>query len=368
MPEKNAGQCFYYPQLDGLRFFAFLLVFIHNALPILTNTSFEVISRYGWIGVDLFFCISAFLITKILLTEQISSEEINKKNYFLRRILKIFPQYLLYIVVIILIKEKLPASNTNIEINLLGLTTFTYNYIYFYVLPSPVLFFIHLWTISFEIQYYIALPFLVEKIKETTANQKRNFLLLFFVIGCIIRTFFIGTKIEHPAIYFIPFTHFDSVIGGVAVGMGLFDKVLTKINGISLFLLGLVINALVFLFPNNDNITWHLMLTYPFVGAGMSLLVLGSIKNNSLIWLFGNKIIVSLGKISYGLYLYHILSFYLTNQLLTQKFGLNPEDMMIQYLVLSISFLITTFISILTFRYIEKPFLSLKPKKQVLDF
>ena len=58
--QVEASQRFYYPELDGLRFVAFLLVFIHNANPILKGTFLEKFSEYSWFGVDLFFCLSGF--------------------------------------------------------------------------------------------------------------------------------------------------------------------------------------------------------------------------------------------------------------------------------------------------------------------
>lgn len=60
---------FYLPELDGLRFIAFMFVFIHNANPILKGTFLEKFSEYSWFGVDLFFCLSGFLITKLLVLE-----------------------------------------------------------------------------------------------------------------------------------------------------------------------------------------------------------------------------------------------------------------------------------------------------------
>src|SRR5262245_16629502 len=60
---------FYYPELDGLRFIAFLLVFIHNAPSVSSSKTWTLLHDYGWIGVDLFFCLSGFLITRLLVTE-----------------------------------------------------------------------------------------------------------------------------------------------------------------------------------------------------------------------------------------------------------------------------------------------------------
>ena len=72
---------FYYPELDGLRFFAFLLVFIHHSPYYVYSPVWEKLHEYGWIGVDLFLCLSAFLITKLLKAEFNSSVQSSSIKY-----------------------------------------------------------------------------------------------------------------------------------------------------------------------------------------------------------------------------------------------------------------------------------------------
>src|SRR5437773_11061572 len=85
----------YYPSLDGLRGVAIILVLLHHNFDFIPNFS------YGWIGVDLFFVLSGFLITEILIATR------EEKNYlpkfYLRRALRIFPLYYLAIILFFLI-------------------------------------------------------------------------------------------------------------------------------------------------------------------------------------------------------------------------------------------------------------------------
>ena len=63
------GQRIYFPELDGLRFFAFLLVFVHHHILFSKIPYLKILYTNGWIGVDLFFTLSAFLLTKLLKAE-----------------------------------------------------------------------------------------------------------------------------------------------------------------------------------------------------------------------------------------------------------------------------------------------------------
>jgi peptidoglycan/LPS O-acetylase OafA/YrhL len=86
---------FYFPELDGLRFIAFALVFIHHA-PSLNNRVMGALHRFGWIGVDLFFALSAFLFVKILSKEFDKTGTITIGKFYIRRGLRIWPIYAIY--------------------------------------------------------------------------------------------------------------------------------------------------------------------------------------------------------------------------------------------------------------------------------
>src|SRR5271157_1881088 len=102
---QGSQEPFYRPELDCLRFFAFLGVFVHHSIPkepsffrahglpvILSNFSYA-----GAFGVDLFFCLSAYLITKLLLREKDLTGHLNVKAFYVRRILRIWPLYFAFV-------------------------------------------------------------------------------------------------------------------------------------------------------------------------------------------------------------------------------------------------------------------------------
>jgi peptidoglycan/LPS O-acetylase OafA/YrhL len=363
--QPTNGQRFYYPELDGLRFIAFLLVFIHNANPILKGTFLERFSAYSWFGVDLFFCLSAFLITKLLVTEHQQTGNINIKNFYIRRILRIWPLYFFYIIVGTIIILPMEGRNINIPGHLASLATFTFNVAYFALLPSPILIFIHLWSISFEEQFYAVIPWFLRRLSQVKEKTIWVYLGIAYLTGTAIRAVFIYYRFRHPAIYFLPVTHFDSMICGIILGLGLFDNFLNKVQIEALFLAGLLALSTIFLLPNNDVTGWNLMLTYPLIGLGMSLLVFSVLQKKQNIFnkVLSNNIVVYLGKISYGLYVFHFGTFALTVSLLSKLAGLEqlPYPKYNAPVLLG-SIMLTIIFSVISYNLLEKPFLQWKER------
>jgi peptidoglycan/LPS O-acetylase OafA/YrhL len=109
MVTAHTGRRFYQPELDGLRFYAFLGVFVCHSLPyepafyarfhLPVPWLWGAIAKSGAAGVDLFFALSAFLITSILLRERQETGGISLRRFYLRRVLRIWPLYFLLIAV-----------------------------------------------------------------------------------------------------------------------------------------------------------------------------------------------------------------------------------------------------------------------------
>jgi peptidoglycan/LPS O-acetylase OafA/YrhL len=363
------SQRFYYPELDGLRFIAFLLVFIHNANPILKGTFLEKFSAYSWFGVDLFFCLSAFLITKLLIAEQQQTGKINIRNFYIRRILRIWPLYFFYIIVGTIIIAPMEGRNINIPGHLISLATFTFNFTHLVMHFSPISIFVPLWSISQEEQFYIVIPWFLQKVAILQEKTKWTVLAMLFLAGNLIRMAFIYFQFPSQWLYFLPFTHIDAMLGGLAVGLVLFDKPFSKYQRVTLFI-GIFLISSVFLFPNIDVLGWGLMLTYPLIGFGMSLILFSitcSVDTPFKV-LLTNRLLVYLGKISYGLYVFHVGSFTLATLLLS-KFLNVPQ---LQYpkntfLVLISGILLTILFSITSYNALEKPFLKLKERFRLIS-
>src|SRR5579864_1385189 len=164
---------FYRPELDALRFFAFLGVFIFHAAP-RTMDFYEAAGYPHWLGsllipifgagaygVDLFFALSAYLITSLLLRERAATGALDLRGFYLRRILRIWPLYFAFIafaaiVGVLVPQQHLPAHYVVSYYLLAG----NWSYVLW---GLPASFAIPLWTISIEEQFYLAWPLAMGK-------------------------------------------------------------------------------------------------------------------------------------------------------------------------------------------------------------
>jgi peptidoglycan/LPS O-acetylase OafA/YrhL len=355
----------YISELDSLRFFAFLLVFIHNSPEYSLGPFWQLIHDYGWIGVDLFFCISAYVITKTLITEHHQNGTINVKSFYVRRILRITPLYFFYLFISIYFIIQIQGWNPVLLLHTAGILVFLYNITYIFLTYKIYIVFIHLWSISYEMQFYLVIPHIISKFQAWKTKNKYIFLLIVFLIGELTRALFILYKIKHPAIYMLPITHFEALLGGFLLGTGIFDKYLGRVNKWIMLSIGFISLAIVFLLPNTYVINWHLMLTYPASGIGTTLIiffVIDSSKKN-INQTSNFRPTQYLGTISYGLYMYHLLVIWLFHYILDlYKKNLEFQPNEYPLILVIISLLITIVISSASFHWLEKPFLKLKMK------
>jgi peptidoglycan/LPS O-acetylase OafA/YrhL len=143
------------PSLDGLRGIAILLVCVCH-LPATTGMSFSdhwrTVVTYGDLGVDVFFVISAFLITHLLLVEQQKQGRISLPRFYVRRILRIVPAYSLLLVVggLLVLADLLHMDETA------WVAALTFNVD---LLPNPAKYFVgHLWSLGVEQKFYLLWP------------------------------------------------------------------------------------------------------------------------------------------------------------------------------------------------------------------
>lgn len=354
----------YYPELDSLRFFAFLLVLIHHSPYMQSIALWQTISKYGWMGVDLFLCLSAFLFARLLYVEYQEKGDINVGYFYLRRALRIWPLYFFFFFLMLTISIQQDGWTAYMLKRSLGMVTFTDNLFTVFFNYNLVIWFTdHLWTISYEEQFYLIIPWVLRKLYRIKKSTTIIILVGAMLIGMLIRSFFIYMQVEHPAIWVLPITHFESIFGGLVIGLGLFDNLLKKIPSWVQLAFGIFALYLVTLMPNIDIIQWKLMLTYPLIGIGMTL-ILSAVMQGKL-WvlspLFKTKILGYFGKISYGLYVYHVASIWLAYRI-TDVF-VSSERLLVHPLsVLLLGLLITLFFSMLSYQFFEKPFLRLKER------
>lgn len=160
----------YFKQLDGLRFIAVFLVLIQH-FATFVGRHFSA----GYYGVDLFFVISGFLITTILIK---SNEPFGRayKKFIGRRTIRIFPIYYLTIFLLYIIGDK------DVHQWFIYCITYTYNYAWNYF-NIPVNSISHFWSLGVEEQFYLFWPFIILGLRTRTTLLKYVILLLVMVCG-----------------------------------------------------------------------------------------------------------------------------------------------------------------------------------------
>src|SRR5271166_5318804 len=313
---------FYLPELDVLRFFAVLGVFLYHALPG-TVTSYQSqlwpdsLLNAGAFGVDLFFTLSGYLITLLLLRERDETGDINLKTFYARRTLRIWPLYYFAIGLSFLLTQ-LPTSITSAPPFMgtvfgpitpsayLFMAVFLFNFNFNNCLMSdPMPLTGLLWSISVEEQFYLFWPWFARYF------PRRRIIIIPIVmiaIGCVARATL--TFDMQRLVWNYTFVHFDSIAVGILIA------ILPALNpGRALRLLLLVVGIACWVFAASycwipyEHGTLKISMGYPAIALGSGAFVLATIGAKSLrTKLAPVRFMVYLGKISYGIYVYDIIA------------------------------------------------------------
>jgi peptidoglycan/LPS O-acetylase OafA/YrhL len=198
----------YYPSLNGFRAIAIMLVVINHLSPYFKTPYLSLIN--GPLGVAIFFVLSGFLITTLLIKEKEITGRLSLKSFYIRRILRIFPVALLYILVILLLNNVYALNIPAFQF--WGAALYVMDFSYFRSHNFEWLLG-HYWSLSVEEQFYLIFPFLL------MVNIKLfKWIVVFVVFGipliCVIQYFFPGLNQGLP--YYL--THF--LIKFQAIGVG----------------------------------------------------------------------------------------------------------------------------------------------------
>ena len=355
----------HFPGLNGVRFIAALLVIIDHTelfksylgLPTLWGNSYS--SYLGAFGVSIFFVLSGFLITYLLLVEK-KEGSIQIKLFYLRRVLRIWPLYYLlvllgFLVIPYLSYFQIPLYSSEMSDSLdrfllfFGLAA-NVAFVYF----PTVAFANILWSVAVEEQFYLFWPHVV-KIK-----QKLLGVMLFLLFLYLILKFYAGEldpKFEELVIR----TRFSSmIIGGIGAYLLFHQKAC-----IQLLYHRLVQVALLLLFIMMG-LDWIDFKSFTWVQDELISLVLCGLiinvaSNTQSILNLENSVFPYLGKLSYGLYVYHLFAVVLVLKGLPALLPIQEWSPWISYPVtLGLIFLLTTGISHLSYTYFESYFLRKK--------
>lgn len=345
----------HFPGLNAIRAYASLSVLIVHAkqnfgelrtqpayLPVLDLFVLE-----AQVAVDFFLVLSGFLITYLLLFEQKQTGDINTRNFYSRRILRIWPLYYLIVIIGLVVLPLLMGEGyvlTNFP--------FSKSFLVLVLLPNfvgslgPLG---HLWSIGLEQQFYLIWPWVLKSSKRLVQVCVGIILvklavapIINYLPGDTIKALFLNLRFESLAVgalgayvYFnqyriieyiyTPLVQIAGFIGVIL--LAIFDVPLTYIN--------------------------HLLISFLFI-----VFILNTATNPNPKIVLDNKYTDAIGRVSYGIYMYHYPILYLT--LITLNKYNVQEGIIYSLLLYSITLFLTIMISMVSYRVFESKFLKMK--------
>lgn len=313
--------------LDSLRFIAFFLVFLFHV----SRTFY-----FGFLGVDFFFVLSSFLLTYLALQEIDQTGTFSKSNFFIRRVLRIFPLYYLILIICLILLPFL-SNKVDQSITLPEKPWFFWVFLANYENSDYILPLKFLWSVAVEEQFY----------------------LLFLVLSLAFRKYFVWIVLGLIVLYLIFFQineyydwesyknvafHFANFGFGMLGGWIFYKHTISKI--LRIVLIGLS-SLLLFLTPY-DHWFFNIILSIWFLSLIFGVEQIASHLSNNLIF----RLTEYLGKYTYGLYMYSGLMIILINKTPLKE----------HIFAIPLKFILTVIAAFLSYHLFESQFLKLKSK------
>jgi peptidoglycan/LPS O-acetylase OafA/YrhL len=364
----------YIKSLDGVRAFAIVLVMsLHSG-----------VTKIGWIGVQLFFVLSGYLITGILWKEKSREAPVTGKlkKFWVRRSLRIFPLYFgyLFVLTVVYLLFHFPES---FRAYIPYLLSYTYNFTRSFPSWQMNPAFAHLWSLAIEEQFYLFFPLIL-----FLSNRRLIKVLMIAVIFVspgiryLLGQYFIGRGYagEQLAtiVYWNTLSHLDAFFLGGLIPVFSLHKLIKRPYWLFLgmLLLALVCGAVNYVtmgqhnfyptdlgygFGHTENYVyvWHYTVLNLFFASLILLLVS---EHRPVIPGRGRKLLeskwlVRVGKVSYGMYIYHwLIWFYLFQDKLRPQSVVFRASLFIPYLV------VVYVVAAISFKFYEAPFIKLKDR------
>ena len=336
----------YRPDIDGMRAIAVLLVVLYHAnFPFITG---------GYIGVDVFFVLSGFLIT-LGIDKEMNTNSFSFKQFYLRRIRRIIP-VLVFIMLIVTIPACFILFSDDLESYARTLlhTILSTNNLHLWINNgdyfagnSDLMPFLHTWSLSVEEQFYFLWPLLLLFIHHKLSLQKRLiFIVLFLILGIILSVYLTNTN-PNFAYFLLPARIFELTIGACLAMFWKKLPVLSRNKNNFLSIIGIVIILIPAVLLNKSSLFPGLNAILPCFGTALLIFTGKEDKNKGIInKLLLNKGLVLIGLTSYSMYLWHWPIFVFIKYL-----GINLDG-----LVRIFSLILLFVLSYFSWRFVEQPF------------
>jgi peptidoglycan/LPS O-acetylase OafA/YrhL len=362
---------YYRPELDVVRLVAFLLVFNYHTLPstpvstaVLPGRVAQILfdaTRAAGFGLSLFFTLSAFLIAELLLRERQATGQIHTRQFYIRRILRIWPLYFaglgigLCIAIFPVIQPGI--SWTVWAVFLLGnwagmfIATTSFN-------PMGVL-----WSISVEEQFYLFIPWVIKYCTRRTLA----YVCVALILVADVWLFFLGqARIKEDYVWYNSFVQFENFAAGILLCLFLHDRIPRP--SVPLRLMNLVLAAgcwytaiaVFHILGYASGGSFSLMAGYALAALGSCLILYAFLGINRKLlpgWA------VYLGRISYGLYVFHMLAYQIAGAILPHQEAPGIAARLVKN---ATALGITILLASLSYHFFESPFLRMKKHFEIV--
>lgn len=354
--------------LDTLRALAVTLVVLHHYTLFVSNDehTFGWVGRIGWVGVDLFFALSGYLIGNQIFAAMTTRGGLSLKNFYARRLLRTLPNYLVILAICFLwpaFREAAPLAP------LWRYLSFTQN-----IGLAPGTAFSHSWSLAIEEQFYLLLPALALLGAALRWRVAAAWIVIALVLagGMLLRAHLwsehvdakqYGTYFYYKLIYYSSLCRLDELVAGVALALlknhhGALWPRLTQ-HGNRWLLAGIAVTVPAFwLLLENRYSFSSTVFGYPLLALGFGLLILAALSTRSLLRDLRLPGAASLALWSYAIYLAHRGVCALGAELL-REFGHGPQTATAIVALLAASVLSGW----LLYRLVETPFMRLRERR-----
>lgn len=351
----------YFTSLNGLRALCIFGVLWHHSDARLLVDHIQILGR-GFLGVDIFFTISGYLITTLLLREEDRTGTISIKDFYWRRVLRILPVYWLVVTVTILYTVVLRGEYAQAGM-------IPYYYLFLANFLDEHLFLMAMtWSLSVEEQFYLVWPALLVLLAGRL--RLRVVFLIGMILLCIGMLYGLAEALNLPEIrtewahFKWPATAYSPLLFGSLAAIFLHNPktfpalyTLTAWRGAPIVFLAVLLSF--FQWGTVNTIGW----STPFMNLVMVLLLVSIVirEDHVLQPVMTWRPVARFGEISYGVYMYHMLAYAVIDKatsMLGFSGGATPWVSAVVYSILSI------IIAEISFRYFESFFLKLRHRNQ----
>jgi peptidoglycan/LPS O-acetylase OafA/YrhL len=337
-PENTRLRHPYEPGLDGIRGWAVLAVVSYHLFGL----------PGGWMGVDVFFVLSGFLITSALLQDKHNPGVLGR--FYTRRLLRIFPLYCLSLILYFCVTVGMGIAHWRQAV---PFVFFYQNFVFGFPeyfraeMPAGLK---HFWTLAVEMHFYVFFPALVLFVNRKTLKWVLPVLIL--SVMCLRGWIFLEG--QELASFVITPCRLDGLLTGA--WLAYFGPRKTNLPFWLLLLAALTVFIMAILSTDQFSPLYHLGgFTVLSISAAVTV-AFSMTKHPFVPLLFENAFLVHIGKLSYGIYVIH----YIVDFLIRTNFQ-SPVDQPVSGIGTSLfSMFLTYLLAVLSYRFVEKPFLRLK--------